>query len=567
MDLSGDYLTKQIIAYIGNKRKLLGLVLKAIEQTDLDVKPGLKFFDVFAGSGVVSRLAKMLNFEIFTNDWEYYSYVISNCYLKTNKKDIETLFGSEEKFQELLDKINSLPSPDDDNQYIAKYYAPKENNIDAADYKTERLFYTRQNALNIDKIRNYIEKEFPLNNCSEKNLQKRNILLGELIYEAATHNNTSGVFKACHKGFGGHNKDALTRILGEIKLNSPVLINSDFPVHIFQEDANTLVENMDEVDIAYLDPPYNQHQYGSNYHLLNTIAKWDHIPAELELNEKGELKEKAAIRHDWVKTRSHYCYKQEATQAFENLVSKIKAKHILISYSTDGIIPFEDMRRICIGKGKVSIVTNEYITYRGGKQSNKRQNTNIEFILCINTAEKTSKEALEQLDSILIRKKLKLLFKQRFSENKLKNASNSYDKDSLLFVINNQRIVIKTNCFFTIEEPENINEMTNQNLSMLQSRLENCVCKDKEEELSEIISKLNEDITNIKKNENDFTNLQFIKLIPTTLKKLAHKKNKLIFYKWLATVRELKTKYPNSYLLIEEKIEQLAALAEIRFST
>ena len=119
MDLSGDYLTKQIIAYIGNKRKLLGLVLKAIEQTDLDVKPGLKFFDVFAGSGVVSRLAKMLNFEIFTNDWEYYSYVISNCYLKTNKKDIETLFGSEEKFQELLDKINSLPSPDDDNQYIA----------------------------------------------------------------------------------------------------------------------------------------------------------------------------------------------------------------------------------------------------------------------------------------------------------------------------------------------------------------------------------------------------------------------------------------------------------------
>lgn len=149
----------------------------------------------------------------------------------------------------------------------------------------------------------------------------------------------------------------------------------------------------------------------------------------------------------------------------------------------------------------------------------------------------------------------------------MKNASNSYDKDSLLFVINNQRIVIKTNCFFTIEEPENINEMTNQNLSMLQSRLENCVCKDKEEELSEIISKLNEDITNIKKNENDFTNLQFIKLIPTTLKKLAHKKNKLIFYKWLATVRELKTKYPNSYLLIEEKIEQLVALAEIRFST
>ena len=558
MDVSNEYLTQQIIAYIGNKRKLLGLILKAIQQTNLEIKPGLKFFDVFAGSGVVSRLAKMLNFEIFTNDWEYYSYIISNCYLKTNKKDIEKLFGSEENFRNLLLHINSLPSPNENEQYITKYYAPKEEDIDAVDYKTERLFYTHQNALNIDKIRNYIEREFPLNNTSEKNLKIRNILLAELIYEAATHNNTSGVFKACHKGFGGHNKDALTRILGEIKLNYPVLIDSDYPVHIYQEDANVLVEKMPEVDIAYLDPPYNQHQYGSNYHMLNTIAKWDHIPAELVLNEKGELKEKAAIRHDWINTRSHYCYKEEATLAFENLISKIKAKHILISYSTDGIIPFEEMQRICMKKGKVSIVTNEYTTYRGGKQSNKRQNTNIEFILCINTSEKASKTTEEQLDSIFIRKKAMLLFKQTFNENKLKNACNSYDKESLLFVINDQQIIIKTNCFFTIEQPDNINELSNQVLSLLHSRLEPCICEDKEEELSEIISKLNGD--------ND-KNTKFIKLIPNTLKKLAHKKNKLIFYKWLSTIRQLKEKYPELYIYIDEKIEQLADLAEIRFTT
>lgn len=558
MNLTNDYLTQQIIAYIGNKRKLLGLILKAIQQTGIEIKPGLKFFDVFAGSGVVSRLAKMLNFEIYTNDWEYYSYIISNCYLKTNKRDIITLFGSEANFYTLLAQINSLPNPEENEQYIAKYYAPKEDDIDAVNYKTERLFYTHQNALNIDKIRNYIESNFPLNNNTERNLQIRNILLAELIYEAATHNNTSGVFKACHKGFGGHNKDALTRILGEIKLNPPILIDSDFPVHIFQEDANNLVEKLEEVDIAYLDPPYNQHQYGSNYHMLNTIAKWDHIPAELELNEKGELKEKAAIRHDWVNTRSHYCYKEEATLAFENLISKIKAKYILISYSTDGIIPFEEMQRICMKKGKVSIVTNEYTTYRGGKQSNKRQNTNIEFILCINTSEKASKTTEEQLDSIFIRKKAMLLFKQTFNEQKLKEVCNSFDKESLLFVINDQQIVIKTNNFFTIEQPENINSLSNQVLSILHDRLEPCVCEDKEEELAEIISKLNGD------NEK---NIKFIKLIPNTLKKLAHKKNKLIFYKWLSTIRELKIKYPELYAAIDDKIEQVAMLAELRFTT
>lgn len=558
MDLASEYLTQQIIAYIGNKRKLLGLILKAIQQTGIEAGAGAKFFDVFAGSGVVSRLAKALNFEVFTNDWEYYSYIISNCYLKTNRSDIAKLFGSEEKFQLLLDKINTLPAPEAGEEYISKYYAPKEDDIDAVDYKTERLFYTHQNALNIDKIRNFIDKEYPLNNSSENNLRIRNILLAELLYEAATHTNTSGVFKACHKGFGGHNKDALTRILGEIKLHFPVLIDSDYPVHIFQEDANKLVESMDEVDIAYLDPPYNQHQYGSNYHLLNTIAKWDHIPAELVLNEKGELKEKAAIRHDWVNTRSHYCYKEEATLAFENLISKIKAKHILISYSTDGIIPFEEMQRICMKKGMVSIVTNEYTTYRGGKQSNKRKNSNIEFILCINTAEKASHITEEELDSIFIRKKVMLLFKQRYNEGKLKNASNSFDKESLLFVINERQIIIKTNSFFTIEQPDNLSELSNKELSALHTRLQACLCEDKEEELEEIIGKLNGDKER---------GLAFIKLIPDTLKKLAHKKNKMIFYKWLSIVRELKNQCPELYAHIDEKIEGLADLAELRFSS
>ena len=558
INLNDDYLTQQIIAYIGNKRKLLGLILKAIRQTGTEIKPGLKFFDVFAGSGVVSRLAKMLNFEVYANDWEYYSYIISACYLKTDKRDIINLFGSQENFHALLRKINALPAPKENEQYMAKYYAPKEDDIDEADYKTERLFYTRRNALNIDKIRNYIERHFPLNNRSDSNLQIRNILLAELLYESATHNNTSGVFKACHKGFGGHSKDSLTRILGEIKLNPPVLIDSDFPVHVFQEDANELVEKLEEVDIAYLDPPYNQHQYGSNYHILNTIAKWDHIPAELELNEKGELKEKAAIRHDWINTRSHYCYKEEAAAAFENLIFKIKAEYILISYSTDGIIPFKDMLGICMKKGKVSIVTNEYTTYRGGRQSNKRRNTNIEFILCINTLEKAPESTEEQFESIFIKNKTMLLFKRRFNEQKLKDACNSFDKSSLLFVIDERQIPIKTDDFFTIEQPKIIDELPNKVLSILHSRLESCVCKDKEEELTGILSKLDGDKE---------TNTKFIKLIPGTLKKLAHKKNKSIFYKCLSEVRGLKNKYPEIYISIEDKIEQIADLAELRFTT
>ena len=155
MNFSNSYLTQQIIAYIGNKRKLLPMIFHAMQKTGLDLKPGLKFLDIFAGSGVVSRLAKSLNFEVFCNDWEYYSKVINKGYLETNKSDIYDLFGTEDTFGNLIKEINSLPDPSGNDQYIAKYYAPSSFNIDDADFRKERLFYTRNNALAIDKIRNF----------------------------------------------------------------------------------------------------------------------------------------------------------------------------------------------------------------------------------------------------------------------------------------------------------------------------------------------------------------------------------------------------------------------------
>lgn len=557
MEFSSDYLTQQIIAYIGNKRKLLPLIYKAIQNTNLNLNSNLKFLDLFAGSGVVSRFAKTLGFEVFTNDWETYSYVINSCYIGTNRKEISKLFGSEENFQQLLDTINSLPEPKKSEQYIAKYYAPESFDIDKANYKTERLFYTRTNALAIDKIRNYIEENYPLNKqSSDKNIKIRNLLLAELIYECATHTNTSGVFKACHKGFGGHNGDALKRILSPIRLNFPKLCDSNQPTHIYQEDANKLVKSLKKLDIVYLDPPYNQHQYGSNYHLLNTIAKWDHIPAELNLNEKGELKEKAAIRHDWINTKSPYCYKQFASKHFEELISNIDAKYILISYSTDGIIPFDEMKNICMSKGNVSIVTNEYTTYRGGKQSNNRQNTNIEFILCIDTSKKSTKKTIELMDSILIQKKFLLLFKQKFNAQKIKDSCFNYDDSSVEFKISNHQIKLNTNNFFELLPPEK--EYPIAVISKLNSILENCICNTKEEELAEIISKIGNDAE---------VNIKFIKILPSTLKKIAHKKNKDSFYFWLDEIKKIEIKHQELYALIKSKIEDIEKLAEIRFTS
>ena len=556
MDYENSYLTEQIIAYIGNKRKLLKLIYKAIESTGIEIRPGIKFFDVFAGSGVVSRFAKMLNFEVFTNDWECYSKIINSAYLATNKSEIKSLFGSEEKFDKLIEKINNLSQPKENELYIAKYYAPKESDVSKVDYKKERLFYTRENALAIDKIRNYIEENYPGDSDSEK-IKIRNLLIASLIYEAATHTNTSGVFKACHKEFGGHGKDALKRILTPIELHRPVLIDSDFACHVFQEDANKIAGELKGLDIAYLDPPYNQHQYGSNYHMLNTIAKWDKIPVPLEINSKGELKEKAGIRHDWVNTKSPYCYRNEAEKAFEDLIKKIDAHFILISYSTDGIIPFDKMRDICMAKGKTTIVTNEYTTYRGGKQSNQRKNTNVEFILCIDTKQKSQSEDLNDINLIVAQKKLALTFKQKFCKEKLLKA-NLINDDKISFMLKGKRIVIKSDNFFTVEPPDNLKTFTSDEMLELSSLLDSCACSTKDEEITELIRI-------VKENKNDC--LRFMKLLPYTLKKLASKKNKSIFEQKLKEIYSLKADFPVEFKKVEGKIKEVEDQAMARFSS
>lgn len=582
MDFDTPYLTKQIIAYIGNKRKLLSLIYAALEQSGVEFGAGTTFADLFSGSGVVSRFAKSLGFEVYTNDWEPYAEILSKGFVALNKTEFNRLFGGEEQFNTLIAEINALSAPSEKDQYIAKYYAPHTGDIARADFHTERLFYTRQNALALDKIRNYIEGQFPSSDDP-----RRHILIALLLYEAATHTNTSGVFKAFHKGFGGHGKDALTRILAPIALHEPMLIDSTAPVHVFREDANKLVQSLPPLDVVYLDPPYNQHQYGSNYHLLNTIAEWDKIPEPMDLDENGVLVNKAAIRADWIKTRSLYCYKKTATETFRDLVQHIKAKLILVSYSSDGIIPFEDMKAICLEKGYVSIVTSGYTVYRGGKQSNSRKNTDIEFILVIDTGRKSEPECSERIDKVVLEKQILVLLKRRFNrvrlmengiltndsfEIQLSDEKNLMDENRA----NNKRTIVFscTDAFmldFPADDTAQSADATNPlpasdlsaysyaDLKVICAVLEKCACYTKVEELNELLRLTTDSSLPLASTK------KYIRQIPATLKKLAQKKYKVEFYTMLNKVQSLTTVRSEFYPLIAEKISAVQTQAEIRF--
>ncbi len=342
------YLSEGIIAYLGNKRRLLSLIGDAIGkasgrrsgQSGEPSTDGLRFVDLFAGSGIVSRYARFRGMAVTSNDWELYAEVLSQAWLEPRPKDIVRLFGSPDGLNDEILKLNNLTDPPEEEQYLSRYYATSSQNPDDADYRRERLFYTRQNALRLDAARNYLEASPPPPHLSPAEAKLRSsLLLAPLIYAAATNVNTSGVFKAYHRGFGGLGKDALSRITAPIEFRAPLIY--DAPAgRVFSMDAAELAGSgeIDDADIVYLDPPYNQHQYGSNYHLLNTIVRWDRIPEPLSLGSDGRLLRKAAIRPDWTETRSPYCSRRGAEEAFAQLLDNLKAPLLLVSYSTDGII-------------------------------------------------------------------------------------------------------------------------------------------------------------------------------------------------------------------------------------
>jgi adenine-specific DNA-methyltransferase len=159
-----------------------------------------------------------MGFRVGANDWEPYSYVINSCHLRLKPVDLDSLFPARGGVDAVLAELNALPPLPESEAYISRYYAPRKT--EEADWKTERLFYTRENALAIDAIRERIEELHPGMPEEPASFLRKTALLAPLLYQAATHTNTSGVFKAYHKGFGGHGHDALGRIMGPIRLGT-----------------------------------------------------------------------------------------------------------------------------------------------------------------------------------------------------------------------------------------------------------------------------------------------------------------------------------------------------------
>lgn len=354
------FLSEQIITYLGNKRKLLDFIGESVKE--ILEKEGLekcKMFDGFSGSGIVSRYFKQFSSELYTNDFEEYAACINSCYL-SNKSEVDI-----EKLEEITKRLNDNKL-NGKGSFVRRLYSPEDDkNIKEGD----RTFYTNQNAIIIDTIREMISD-------IEPELQK--FFISPLLYKASVHVNTSGVFKGFYKDkvtklgkFGGTAENALTRILGEIDLPVPIFSNYECPVHIFNRDTNELVNELPEMDITYYDPPYNQHPYGSNYFMLNLIYK-NQIPEEYS--------KVSGIPTDWKK--SPFYKKSEVKEAFESLIKNTKSRWILLSYNNEGLLSSEEIMQIMSQYGEVELKKQKYNTFRGSKNLKDRA-THVDELLYV----------------------------------------------------------------------------------------------------------------------------------------------------------------------------------------
>ena len=368
---TGEYLYNQLIPYIGNKRKLLWLIAEAIRQTGIT---GGTFVDFFAGSSVVARLAKTLGYRVVANDWEPYAHILNQCYVQCNTLPAYAALGGAMRAFALLNQAAPLEG------YVARHLCPRDDTY--PDPATERMFFTHANGAKIDAMREQIrrwEQEGVLTD------DETAVLLAALVYAVSYTSNTSGVFKGFHRGWGGQTRTALYRILSTIELRPPVLYDNGLDNGATRLDAQALAEALraagEEIALAYLDPPYNQHPYGSNYHVLNTVVLGD----QPRLSPQITARTKSAIRTDWRTTRrSAYNY-AGALRAYDLLLQTIPARAILTSYSTDGNMPLGEILDCAARRGAIRVVTRPYKRYRVSSQRMSPKPINAEFVLIIDT--------------------------------------------------------------------------------------------------------------------------------------------------------------------------------------
>lgn len=319
--------------YLGNKESIVNEIQSLLEEKGLSIS-GLSFFDAFCGSGSVSDHLKS-NYSIIIND-------ILKWSVEYTKGRICAPLCTFEKLG--FDPFAYLNGNSEVRHgFFYRNYAPTE---------TGRMYFTPENAERIDYFRWQIE-EWHNNQITEEEYA---FLLACLIESVSSVSNTAGVYGAFLKKWDAR---ALKPIVFEKVSFNP---NTCQSLSVYNDKIEDIIENVN-CDILYLDPPYTQNQYGTQYHLLETLILND----EPSISAVTGSRSTAPMRSDWSK-------EYKAHILFDKIIAKTKAKYIILSYSNDGFMSKEFIEASLKRYGKPNTYMCKKISYK--KYQNWKSNNN-----------------------------------------------------------------------------------------------------------------------------------------------------------------------------------------------
>lgn len=307
-----------MIKYIGSKRRLVPVL------GDLLTRSGATTaLDLFTGTTRVAQEFKRRGALVTAVDTAGYSEIFARCHIATDESTVDR-----RQLDEALAHLSALPG---EAGYVTETFCVRSR------------YFQPFNGERIDAIRNALETDFggsPL----------YPVLLTSLIYAADRVDSTTGLQMA-------YVKEWAPRSFKPLELRVPELF--DGPGRARRADATQVVHELPPVDLAYLDPPYNQHRYFTNYHIWETLVAWD-APEHY-----GIACKRIDSRDD--ATRSAFNGTRSMPAALADTVAAVRAEIVVLSYNDESWVSLDDLVAMCEHRGHVRVLAFDSKRYVGAQ--------------------------------------------------------------------------------------------------------------------------------------------------------------------------------------------------------
>lgn len=324
--------------YIGNKTRLLPFILRTLDKEGIDVGA---VHDAFAGTASVGRALKEKGWQVYGSDLLMSSYVFQRAYVVADTAD-----PTVDEMARALSRVSPREG------FISANFSPAGGATSAG-----RMYFTPENAARIDAARTELDAWRRSGAVGEDAYY---LLLAAIIEGADRVANTAGVYASYMKRWQPNAQRAFSVSVEPTVTGRPAVA--------YLMDATEAARLIGEIDLIYIDPPYNSRQYVAYYHIPEILARgWS--------GDEPAIRGKVGLLAG-NEGRSQWSHGRRVQRLFTALLSATGARYALVSFNSEGHLnpeTLESLLKKAATDGRVSHFTQRYRRYRADSDHEGRQ--------------------------------------------------------------------------------------------------------------------------------------------------------------------------------------------------